>query len=55
MAIYLSCPAGHEVDHIVPLIGITPEGWRVCGLHVPWNLQHLTKAANRSKHRRMLP
>ena len=34
----------HEVDHIVPLAGKI-----VCGLHVPWNVEIKTRAANRRK------
>jgi hypothetical protein len=35
----------HEVDHVIPL-----NHESVCGLHVPENLQVLTKSGNRSKH-----
>ena len=48
LEIYRDCPKGHEVDHIIPLINN-----QVCGLHVPWNLQYLTKTDNRCKGNRI--
>jgi 5-methylcytosine-specific restriction endonuclease McrA len=39
--IYLNCPIGHEVDHIIPV----SKG----GLHCPSNLQYLTISENRKK------
>jgi hypothetical protein len=45
--IYIDRPAGHHVDHIVPIAGDN-----VCGLHVPWNLAYLPEYQNESKGNR---
>jgi 5-methylcytosine-specific restriction endonuclease McrA len=50
-AIELSKTTGikHEVDHIIPLFNAN-----VCGLHVSWNLQILTKSENSKKGNKLL-
>ena len=44
--LYLKCPDGYEIDHIIPI----SRG----GLHHPDNLQYLTMAENRSKSDKIL-
>lgn len=45
--IYINCPTGFQVDHIVPL-----QGEFVSGFHVEYNLQYLTKTDNVRKGNR---
>lgn len=53
LEIYINCPAGYQVDHFVPVRGITPDGRRVSGLHVPWNLRYLPAALNAGRSNRL--
>jgi hypothetical protein len=53
LAIFSCCPIGYHVDHIVPIKGITPQGWNVSGLNVPYNLQYLPANKNLTKKNRM--
>ena len=43
--IYENCPKGMQVDHIIPI-----QNKSVSGLHVPWNMQYLTKEENVRKN-----
>lgn len=48
---YKNRPQGYEVDHIVPFLAVDPITMEsiASGLHVPWNLQYLTKLDNIKK------
>jgi hypothetical protein len=51
--VYQMCPEGMHVDHIIPLDGLTVEGYPVTGLHCPANLQYLPAKVNLKKHVKM--
>ena len=46
--LFSTCPKQHELDHIYPL-----QGMNFCGLHVPWNLEHLESKKNKGKCNRI--
>jgi|TARA_R100000995_G_C3361264_1_gene67536 5-methylcytosine-specific restriction endonuclease McrA len=46
--IYANCPENLTVDHIIPITSPL-----VCGLHVSWNLQYLTRSENSKKGNRI--
>jgi len=45
--VYANCPDGMTVDHIIPITSPI-----VCGLHVSWNMQYLTRSDNSKKGNR---
>jgi hypothetical protein len=47
---YINCPEGYHVDHVLPL-----QGNLICGLHILSNLQYLTVFENSSKNNTFTP
>ena len=45
--VYANCPDDMTVDHIIPISSPI-----VCGLHVSWNMQYLTRSDNSKKGNR---
>ena len=48
--VYANCPDNMTVDHIIPI-----KSPLVCGLHVSWNMQYLTRSANSKKGNSLPP
>lgn len=48
--IYMNCPDGHHVDHVIPI-----KHKLVSGLHIPANLQYLPAIDNRRKQNKFEP
>ena len=56
--IYQDCPSGYEVDHVLPMNGWMDEwmnGKYICGLHIEYNMQYLTKKENMEKSNKFTP
>ena len=54
LAIYAEAKSkGMHVDHVVARNGVLPNGERVEGMHVPWNLALLSREDNSSKGNRV--
>ena len=48
--VYANCPNDLTVDHIIPITSPI-----MCGLHVSWNMQYLTRSANSKKGNSLPP
>jgi hypothetical protein len=54
--VWIKCPIGYEMDHIVPLNGyyiMDKIKIPISGLSVPWNVQYLTRSQNASKKNKL--